>query len=78
MALQVMPCGPSSTASGFTSTAGANQLYIIEVNAEELDSDSPFVSLTLTESANDPVDAGVLAILGEARYPGDTHLTAIA
>lgn len=67
-----------ATDAGFTTTAGADQLYIIEVEAQELDSDSPFVALTLTEVANDPVDAGVLAILGEPRYPGSTHITAIA
>jgi hypothetical protein len=68
----------SATASGFTTTAGSNQLYLIEVDAEDLDSDSPFVNLTLTEGVDSPVDAGVTAILGEPRYAGDTAKTAIA
>jgi hypothetical protein len=68
----------AATASGFTITAGAGQLYLVEVNAEELDSDKPFVSLTLTESVNSPVDGAVLAILGEPRYPGSVMMTAIA
>jgi len=67
-----------ATASGFTITAGSNQVYIIEVNAEELDNTKPFVALTATEVVNSPVAGAILAILGQARYPGSTHLTAIA
>lgn len=67
-----------ATASGFTITAGSNQLYYVEINADELDSDSPFVNLTLTESVNSPVDGAVLAVLGEPRYPGSVPMTAIA
>lgn len=68
----------AATASGFTITAGSNQIYLVEIDASELDSDSPFVSLTLTESVNSPVDGAVLAILGDARYKGATPKTAIA
>lgn len=68
----------AATASGFTITAGSNQVYVIEVNAEELDNDKPFVALTATEVVNSPVAGAILAILGEARYPGDVHKTAIA
>lgn len=68
----------AATSSGFTTTAGANQLYVIEIDADDVDGDSPFVNLTLTEVANDPVDAGVVAVLGDARYPGATPQTAIA
>jgi hypothetical protein len=68
----------AATAAGFTTTAGSDQLYLIEINAEELDSDSPFVALTLTEGVNSPVDGAVLAILGEPRYAGSTPMTAIA
>lgn len=68
----------AATASGFTTTAGSDQMYIIEVNGEELDNDKMFVALTATEVVNSPVKGAWLAILGEARYPGSTHLTAIA
>lgn len=68
----------AATTSGFTTTAGANQNYFIEIPVAELDPDLPFVSLTLTEVVNDPVDAGVIAILGDPRYGGNTHQTAIA
>lgn len=67
-----------ATSSGFTVTAGSDQLYIVEVNAEELDADKPFIALTATEVVNSPVKGAILAILGEARYPGSVHLTAIA
>lgn len=67
-----------ATASGFTTTAGSNQLYEIEVNAEELDADKPWVQVVMTEVVNSPVLGSVLAILGEPRYPGSTHLTALA
>ena len=68
-----------ATASGFATTAGSDQLYIIEVNAEEIaDGGYSFLALTATEVVNSPVKGAILAILGEARYPGSVSLTAIA
>lgn len=67
-----------ATASGFTTTAGSNQQYYIEVNADELDADKPFVAVTFTEVVNSPVLGSCVCLLGEARYPGSVHLTAIA
>lgn len=67
-----------ATASGFTTTAGSNQIYLVEVNAEELDDGKPFVALTATEVVNSPVAGAILAVMGEARFAGSTHLTAIA
>jgi hypothetical protein len=67
-----------ATSAGFTTTAGSNQVYIVEVNSEELDASKPFVALTATEVVNSPVAGAILAIMGEPRYPGSTHLTAIA
>ncbi len=67
-----------ASATGFTTTAGSNQVYLIEVLAEELDEAKPFVAMTLTEGTDAVVAASVLAILGAPRFPGSTMLTAIA
>jgi len=64
--------------TGYTTVAGANKLVAIEVDADELSDGSNFVRLQITESANDPVDAAVLAILGRPRYPQDIPVSAIA
>jgi hypothetical protein len=68
----------SATASGFTTTAGSNQIQLVEVQASDLDDDSPFVQLATTEVVDSPIDGGIVAILGNPRYAGDTHQTAIA
>lgn len=68
----------AATTSGFAITAGSNQVYEIEVSADALPQDKPFVSLTATEVVNSPVAGAILAIMGEPRYPGATPQTAIA
>jgi hypothetical protein len=55
-----------ATAAGVTT--GANKIVSITVHASALSDGFPFVRLQLTEVVNDPVDAGVVAILGEPRY----------
>lgn len=71
----------AATTSGFAMTAGSNYLYVITVSAEEVEgqiADNPFVELTVTENSNDPVVAGMLAILHGPRYSQDVPVTAIA
>ena len=68
----------AATTSGFAITAVSNQIYEIEINAEDLPQDKPFVALTATEVVNSPVAGAILAIMGEPRYPGATPQTAIA
>lgn len=58
----------AATTSGFTTTAGANKMVYIRVRAEELSDGSPWVRVVLTEVANDPCDAGMVAILSNPRY----------
>jgi hypothetical protein len=70
-----------AASTGFVMTAGDNYIYIVEVVAEDVEAQAagkPFVSLTVTEDTNDPVDAAVLILLGEPRYSQSVPLTAIA
>ena len=62
----------ASAATGYTTTAGANKLVAVEVDADDLAADSPYVRLQLTEVVNDPCDAGVVAILSKPRHPQAT------
>lgn len=68
-------------ATGLVMTVGSNQLYIIEVNADEMEAVDPsneFVALKVTEDTNDPVVAGILILLGSPRYGVGTPVSAIA
>jgi hypothetical protein len=68
-----------ATTAGFTSTAGSNRLVVIEVDASELgDTGYGFVRLKAVESANDPVLAGILAILSQPRHAQSVFAGAIA
>lgn len=67
--------------TGFAMTTGSNRLYTVEILGSEVEAQAPgkpFVSLTVTEDANDPIVAGILAFLSDARYPQAVPLTAIA
>lgn len=57
-----------ATASGFTTTAGANKDVYVRVKSEDVSSGGPWVRVQLTESADDPCDAAVYAILSNPRY----------
>lgn len=65
-------------AAGFTTTAGADEMYLIEVDAQDCPEGKPWVHLKAVEVADDPVTGCVLAILGDARYSGETLPSAIA
>lgn len=70
-----------ATSSGFSMTAGDNYIYLVEVTADSVEAQAAgkvFVSLTVTESSNDPIDASVLAILSDPRYPQEVPVSAIA
>jgi hypothetical protein len=54
----------AATTAGFTTTAGSNQTYIIEVDANEMgDTGYKYVRLKCVESANDPVLGGLHALV---------------
>lgn len=67
----------TATSTGFTTTAGANQVYAIEVNSSELDSTDKYARLTLTEDTNDPVDGTVTCIMSGPRFTHEVMKTAI-
>lgn len=60
----------NATASGIDTVAGEDTIIEIEVLADELPAGKPFARLTLTEAANDPVNAAVIGILSGLKYGG--------
>lgn len=64
-------------ATGLTTTAGADQLYMVEVNASALAEGDKYVRLQLTEAVDDPCGGAVLAILSGSRYVDDRSISAI-
>lgn len=68
----------TASVTGFAMTPGSSQIYAIYVNASDLASTGyEFVRLTVTQDTNDPVVAGILAILTEPRYEQEVSNTAI-
>jgi hypothetical protein len=68
----------AATTSGFTTTAGSSQLYVIEVDLEEMgDTGYKYLCLKMVESVNSPVLGGVLIMLHGGRYQQDVPATAI-
>jgi len=61
----------AATSSGFTTTAGSNQIYQIEVEAAALGSDGPCVRLNCVEQANAALLGGIIAIQSQPRYAHD-------
>ena len=59
----------SATSSGFTTTAGANQVYKIFIKDTDLSGTNSYVRLKATESANDPVDGAIVTVLLNPKYP---------
>jgi hypothetical protein len=59
----------AATTAGFATTAGSSQIYIIEVNAEDLiASGYNYVSLKAVEVVNSPVLGGIAVICADPRY----------
>ncbi len=54
--------------TGFTTTAGADQTYVMELDASQLNGTDKYVRLKMVEQAATAVDATVLTILGHPRY----------
>lgn len=69
----------TAAATGFVTTAGSAEIYIIEVDVAELAKVGyGYVRLAAAESANDPVLGGILAILHTPRYARSVLVPAIA
>lgn len=71
----------SATSAGFTTTAGSNQLYEITVDNDRLASMGTngysYVRLKSTEVVASAVLGGVVAFLGQPRYPQAVQATAL-
>jgi hypothetical protein len=70
----------AATLSGFTTTAGSSQLYIIEVDIEavgSLTAGYQYIYLKFAEVVNSPVLGGVIAMCHGARYAQDIPATAV-
>lgn len=67
----------AATASGFATTAGSSQLYVVEVDSQSLGSQG-WVRLKSVEVVDDPVLGGILIELLGPRYANDIPSTAIA
>lgn len=68
----------AATTSGFTTTAGSSQLYIIEVDAEEMgDTGYNYLQMKFAEVVNSPVLGGVIIGLHGPRYAQDVPATVI-
>ena len=67
----------TATTAGFTTTAGADQMYCIEVDAAGLSAGYPYLRLKMVEDADDPCVAGVLAVLSDLRDASESNTTAI-
>lgn len=60
-----------ATTSGFTTTAGSNQRYYVEVKSDQCPADKPWVAIKAVEVANDPVAGSIELKLADARYGCD-------
>lgn len=67
-----------ATVAGFTTTAGGGEMYLIEIDAADCPAGKPYCAIKATEVADDPVDAALAVVLGNARYSGATLPSAIA
>lgn len=68
-----------ATTSGFTTTAGSNQLYEITVDNDVLGNGGfNFIRLKSVEVVASAVLGGVIAYLGQPRYPQATQATALS
>lgn len=68
----------AATTAGFATTAGANNMYAIEVEASALSGTDSFVRMQCTELVDSPVDGAILAIAGNPRFAQEVKPTALA
>ena len=67
-----------ATTAGFTTTAGSNKMYKIEIDSDALAASGyGYIRLKAVEVVNDPVLGGIIAVLTEPKYERDIFATAI-
>jgi hypothetical protein len=57
----------NATAAGFATTAGSNQLYVVDVDSQKLGSKA-WLRMKAVEVVNDPVLGGILIELADPRF----------
>jgi hypothetical protein len=67
----------NATSSGFTTTVGGSNMYLIEVDDSELSGTDKYVRLLATESVNHPVISSCGILLTGAKWGGDDLRTTI-
>ncbi len=67
----------AAAAAGFTTTAGANQVYAISIKSDELSGSDKYVRLVATEGVDSPVDGAIIAIGLYPRYEQDVPVEMI-
>jgi len=67
-----------ATSAGFTTTAGSNELYDIEVKASDTPDGKPYVRVKCVEQVASAVAGAIMCILGNPRYAGTDLPSAIA
>lgn len=67
----------TATSYGFTTTAGADQAYAIEISSAELSGTDKYARLATDETTDSAVDGTIVCILGNARYMHEVKETAI-
>lgn len=68
-----------ATSAGFTTTAGSNQMYIIEVDANELNASGyEFIRVKAVEVVDSAVAGSIAYILSDPRYATETHPSVIS
>lgn len=68
----------TATSTGFATTAGSSQIYLIEANVEELlASGYEYVRLKAVEVVNSPVLGGIAVLLSGNRFGPSSTLTTI-
>ena len=67
----------AATTAGFGTTAGANHVYIMEIDDDMLSGTDKYVRLKATELVDADVDAGCMIILSGSGFAGDDMPTAI-
>jgi hypothetical protein len=60
-----------AAAAGFTTTAGSNQIYVVEVASQQLVDGHVGVRINAAESANDPLLGGILVVQSQPRFAQD-------
>lgn len=58
----------AATVAGFTTAAGADKMYIVEVDADDLPDGYNFVRLSCVEAVDSPIDGSVTGLLCDPRY----------